>query len=114
MPPVEQVEFNRVAVALPSINERVVRLAYDVERVERPGVEVGDEAEDGSNVVAKDSRSEVSTVNQTCHVEYTIVLLVLLRLFKLIPFCRVAWVDPGLAFVDLENLLTIICSVRIR
>ena len=85
MPPVEQVEFDRIAVALPSINNRMVRLAYDVERVERPGVEIGDEAEDGSNVVAKDSRSEVSTVNQTCHVEDTIVLFVLLLLCKLIP-----------------------------
>lgn len=55
MPPVEQVEFDRIAVALPSIDERVVRLAYQVEWVERPGVEVGDEAEDGCNVVAKDS-----------------------------------------------------------
>ena len=106
MPPVEQVEFDRIAVALPSFDKRVVRLAYGVEWVERPRVKVGDEAEDGSDVIAKDSRSEVSTVNQTCHVEDIIVLLKLLRRCKRLPFYRVAWVDPGLAFVDLENFLT--------
>ena len=107
MPPVEQVKFDRIAVALPSIDKRVVSLAYEVEWVERPGVEVGDKTEDGCNVVAEDSRSEVSTVNQTCHVENFVVLLELLLLCMPIPLFLVARVDPSLALVDLENLLAI-------
>ena len=40
---------------MPSIDQRVVSLVNEVEWFERPGVEVGDQAEGGRNVVAKDS-----------------------------------------------------------
>jgi len=63
MPPVEQVEFDGIAVALPSLDERVIRLADGVEWVESPRVEVGDKAEDGGDIVAEDGGSKVSTVN---------------------------------------------------
>lgn len=51
----------------------MVRLADGAERLERPRVEVGDEAEDSGELVAKDSRSEVSTINQMYHIEDAVV-----------------------------------------
>ena len=107
VPPIEQVEFNRIAVALPSVDERMVRLADGVEWVERPGVEVGDETENSSNIVTEDSRGEVATVNQTCHIEYIVVLFEFLLRCKSIPICCVTRVDPGPTFVDLENLFAV-------
>ena len=107
VPPIEQIEFNRIAVALPSVNEGVVRLADRVEWIERPGVEVRDETENSSDVVTEDSRSEVSTINQTRHIEYIVVLFEFLLWCKRIPFYGVTRVDPGATFVDLENLLTV-------
>ena len=80
----------------------------EFEWIERPGVEVGDQAEGGCNVVAKDSRSEVSPFNQTRHVEDFVILLGLHLRCKLIPISLLARVDPSPALVDLENPLAII------
>jgi hypothetical protein len=68
----------------------MVRLADGVEWVERPRVEVGDEAEDSSNIVAEDSRGEVATINQACHIEDIVVLFEFLLWCKRIPFCRLS------------------------
>ena len=107
VPPIEQVEFDRIGIALPSIDERMVRLADGTEWVKRPRVEVGDEAEDSSDIVTEDSRSEMPTVNQTRHIEYVVVLLVFLLRCKRLPFYRVVRVDTGPTLVDLENLLAV-------
>ena len=107
VPPVEQVEFDGVAVALPPLDEGVVGFADKVEWVERPSIEVGDEAEDGSDIVAKDGRGKVSAIDHTCHVEDVVVLLEFLLRCEGIPIFCVARVDPSLAFVDLENFLAI-------
>ena len=52
----------------------------------------------------------MSTVDQVCHVEDVIILFEFLLWRGGIPFGSVGWVDPGLAFIDLENLLTVFLS----
>ena len=56
-------------------------------------------------VVAKHSRSKVSTVDQSSGVEDLVVLQRLLLITLFVPFLLVTWVHPEPAFVDLEELV---------